>query len=146
MQLRMDNVSRLPTGLLMLQDQVPYVLGPRPGSCWTGWRPGGKREVSYRVRSDLRGRYPLGPLQLRLGDPFGMCELTRSFAAHDMLTVVPRTEALPPVRLAGAAPGHGDGRQRSLAQSGEDDVIRGATGTATTCAGCTGGPRPGTGS
>lgn len=28
--LRMDNVSRLPTGLLMLQDRVPYVLGPRP--------------------------------------------------------------------------------------------------------------------
>jgi hypothetical protein len=28
--LRIDNVSRLPTGLLMLQDRVPYVLGPRP--------------------------------------------------------------------------------------------------------------------
>lgn len=36
--LRMDNVSRLPTGLLMLQDRVPYVLGPGPGSSWTGWR------------------------------------------------------------------------------------------------------------
>lgn len=36
--LRMDNVSRLPTGLLMLQDRVPYVLGPRPASSWTGWR------------------------------------------------------------------------------------------------------------
>ncbi|CAM5522737.1 hypothetical protein STENM223S_07478 [Streptomyces tendae] len=36
--LRMDNVSRMPTGLLMLQDRVPYVLGPRPASCWTGWR------------------------------------------------------------------------------------------------------------
>ncbi|OII70461.1 DUF58 domain-containing protein [Streptomyces sp. CC77] len=122
-QLRMDNVSRLPTGLLMLQDQVPYVLGPRPRFVLDRVESGGKREVSYRVRSDLRGRYPLGPLQLRLGDPFGMCELTRSFAAQDMLTVVPRTEALPPVRLAGEAPGYGDGRQRSPARSGEDDVI-----------------------
>ncbi|WP_406140624.1 DUF58 domain-containing protein [Streptomyces sp. NBC_01089] len=121
--LRMDNVSRLPTGLLMLQDRVPYVLGPRPRFVLDRVESGGRREVSYRVRSDLRGRYPLGPLQLRLTDPFGMCELTRSFSPEDTLTVIPRTEPLPPVRLSGEAAGYGDGRQRSLALAGEDDVI-----------------------
>ncbi|MFF3941200.1 DUF58 domain-containing protein [Streptomyces phaeofaciens] len=121
--LRMDNVSRLPTGLLMLQDRVPYVLGPRPRFVLDRVEAGGRREVSYRVRSDLRGRYPLGPLQLRLNDPFGMCELTRSFSTYDTLTVIPRVEALPPVRLGGEAKGYGDGRQRSLALAGEDDVI-----------------------
>ena len=64
----------------MLQDRVPYVLGPRPRFVLDRVEAGGRREVSYRVRSDLRGRYPLGPLQLRLSDPFGMCELTRSFS------------------------------------------------------------------
>ncbi|MET8180968.1 DUF58 domain-containing protein [Streptomyces sp. NPDC005336] len=121
--LRMDNVSRLPTGLLMLQDRVPYVLGPRPRFVLDRVEAGGRREVSYRVRSDLRGRYPLGPLQLRLNDPFGMCELTRAFSAHDTLTVVPRVEPLPAVRLTGEAAGYGDGRHRSLALAGEDDVI-----------------------
>lgn len=121
--LRMDNVSRLPTGLLMLQDRVPYVLGPRPRFVLDRVEAGGRREVSYRVRSDLRGRYPLGPLQLRLSDPFGMCELTRSFSAYDTLVVIPRTEPLPPVRLAGEASGYGEGRQRSPALAGEDDVI-----------------------
>ncbi|WP_328867367.1 DUF58 domain-containing protein [Streptomyces sp. NBC_00304] len=121
--LRMDNVSRLPTGLLMLQDRVPYVLGPRPRFVLDRVEAGGRREVSYRVRSDLRGRYPLGPLQLRLSDPFGMCELTRSFTAYDSLVVIPRTEPLPPVRLAGESSGYGEGRQRSLALAGEDDVI-----------------------
>jgi uncharacterized protein (DUF58 family) len=121
--LRMDNVSRLPTGLLMLQDRVPYVLGPRPRFVLDRVEAGGRREVSYRVRSDLRGRYPLGPLQLRLTDPFGMCELTRSFSTYDTLTVIPRVEPLPPVRLTGEAKGYGDGRQRSLALAGEDDVI-----------------------
>ncbi|MGW1894809.1 DUF58 domain-containing protein [Streptomyces sp. NPDC002004] len=121
--LRMENVSRLPTGLLMLQDRVPYVLGPRPRFVLDRVEAGGRREVSYRVRSDLRGRYPLGPLQLRLTDPFGLCELTRSFSAHDTLTVVPRVEPLPPVRMSGEAKGYGDGRQRSLALAGEDDVI-----------------------
>ncbi|MEO3978878.1 DUF58 domain-containing protein [Streptomyces sp. CAU 1734] len=121
--LRMDNVSRLPTGLLMLQDHVPYVLGPRPRFVLDRVEAGGRREVSYRVRSDLRGSYPLGPLQLRLSDPFGMCELTRSFSAFDTLTVIPRTEPLPPVRLLGDASGYGEGRRRSLALSGDDDVI-----------------------
>jgi uncharacterized protein (DUF58 family) len=121
--LRMENVSRLPTGLLMLQDRVPYVLGPRPRFVLDKVEAGGRREVSYRVRSDLRGRYPLGPLQLRLTDPFGMCELSRSFSAYDTLTVIPRVEALPAVRLTGEANGYGDGRLRSLALAGEDDII-----------------------
>ncbi|MCA1223617.1 DUF58 domain-containing protein, partial [Streptomyces sp. 8L] len=122
-RLRVDNVSRLPTGLLMLQDHVPYVLGPRPRFVLDRVEASGRREVSYRVRSDLRGRYPLGPLQLRLTDPFGMCELTRSFSAFDTLTVVPRTRPLPPVRLTGDSSGVGDGGVRSLALAGEDDMI-----------------------
>lgn len=121
--LRIDNVSRLPTGLLMLQDRVPYVLGPRPRFVLDRVEPGGRREVSYRIRSDLRGRYPLGPLQLRLTDPFGMCELTRGFSAFDTLTVVPRVVPLPPVRLGGEATGYGDGRHRSPALAGADDII-----------------------
>nr|WP_308433736.1 DUF58 domain-containing protein [Streptomyces hiroshimensis] len=122
-RLRIDNVSRIPTGLLMLQDRVPYVLGSRPRFVLDRIEPGGRREVSYRVRSDLRGRYPLGPLQLRLTDPFGMCELARGFSAYDTLTVVPHTEPLPPVRLGAPGSGHGDGLRRSPALAGEDDVI-----------------------
>ncbi|MFF0436471.1 DUF58 domain-containing protein [Streptomyces sp. NPDC004327] len=121
--LRVDNVSRVPTGLLMLQDHVPYMLGPRPRFVLDRVEAGGRREVSYRVRSDLRGRFPLGPLQLRLSDPFGMCELTRSFSAHDNLTVIPRTEALPPVGLGGESSGYGDGQHRALALAGDDDII-----------------------
>jgi uncharacterized protein (DUF58 family) len=121
--LRVDNVSRIPSGMLMLQDRVPYVLGPRPRFVLDRVEPGGHREVSYRVRSDLRGRYKLGPLQLRLTDPFGMCELTRSFSAYDTLTVVPRVEPLPPVRLAGESSGYGESRIRALALAGDDDVI-----------------------
>ncbi|MBT2387733.1 DUF58 domain-containing protein, partial [Streptomyces sp. ISL-11] len=121
--LRVDNVSRLPSGLLMLQDRVPYVLGPRPRFVLDRVEPGGRREVAYRVRAELRGRYPLGPLQLRLTDPFGMCELTRGFSAYDTLTVVPRVDPLPAARLGGEATGYGDGRQHSLALAGDDDVI-----------------------
>ncbi|MFD2620980.1 DUF58 domain-containing protein [Streptomyces chumphonensis] len=122
-QLRVDNVSRVPTGMLMLQDRVPYVLGPRPRFVLDRVEGGGRREVSYRIRSDLRGRYPLGPLQLRVTDPFGMVELTRSFSTQDLLTVIPAAQPLPPVRLAGEATGYGDERRRALAVTGDDDVI-----------------------
>ncbi|MEZ0066795.1 uncharacterized protein (DUF58 family) [Streptacidiphilus sp. MAP12-20] len=121
--LRVDNVSRVPTGLLMLEDRVPYVLGPRPRFVLDRVEPRGHREVSYRVRSDLRGRYPLGPLQLRLGDPFGLCELTRSFTASDLLTVVPQVQPLPPVKLTGEWSGFGDSQARAVALAGEDDVV-----------------------
>jgi uncharacterized protein (DUF58 family) len=121
--LRIDNVSRVRTGLLMLEDRVPYVLGPRPRFVLDRIEPRGYREVSYRVRSDLRGRYPLGPLQLRLGDPFGLCELTRSFTAADLLTVVPQVQALPPVKVLGEWSGFGDSQARAVALAGEDDVV-----------------------
>jgi uncharacterized protein (DUF58 family) len=122
--LRVENPSRVPTGLLMLQDRVPYVLGPRPRFVLDRVEGGGHREVSYRVRSDLRGRYPLGPLQLRLTDPFGMCEMVRSFRGSDTLTVLPRTEELPPTGLGEDATGHGEaGRRAAPAAGGEDDVI-----------------------
>lgn len=121
--LRLENASPVPTGLLMLQDQVPYVLGPRPRFVLEPVEPRGHREVTYRVRSDLRGRYRLGPLHLRLADPFGMCELARSFGGEDTLTVVPRIEALPPVRLTGRGAGGGESRAMLPAPDGEDDVI-----------------------
>lgn len=122
--LRVENTSRVPSGLLMLQDRVPYMLGPRPRFVLDRIEPGGRREVSYRVRSDTRGRYPLGPLQLRLADPFGMVELSRSFNAYDVMTVLPRIEALTAASLGGDTSGHGnDSGHRIIALAGEDDVI-----------------------
>ncbi|WP_052851834.1 DUF58 domain-containing protein [Streptomyces avicenniae] len=121
--LRVENVGRLPSGLLLLQDRVPYMLGPRPRFVLDRIEPGGRREVTYRVRSDMRGRYPLGPLELRLTDPFGMAELSRSFSTSDTMTVLPYVEPLPPARLGGNANGAGDGARRGLAAVGEDDII-----------------------
>ncbi|MDB1089875.1 DUF58 domain-containing protein [Streptomyces sp. ACA25] len=122
--LRVENVARgMPTGVLMLQDRVPCVLGSPPRFVLDRIPPGGRRELTYRVRSDLRGRYPLGPLQLQLTDPFGMAELTRSFHASDTLTVLPHIEPLPSGALPGDSRGHGDGTRRTVSRAGDDDVI-----------------------
>ena len=120
--LRLSNLSRLPTGTLLLEDRLPYALGSRPRLVLE--RLGGQRAstVAYTVRAEVRGRYEVGPLVVRLTDPFGLCELTRSFATTARLTVVPQTESLPSVRLAGEYAGSGDSRARSVAVHGEDDI------------------------
>jgi uncharacterized protein (DUF58 family) len=119
---RIENVSRLPTGLLLVEDTVPYLLGGRPRVVLdrlASYRP---VDVGYQVSGEVRGRYPVGPLQVRLMDPFGMCELQRSFASVDTLVVTPPVVPLPAVRLTGEWAGAGQSTARSIATSGEDDA------------------------
>src|SRR5262245_24076487 len=120
--LRLSNLSRLPTGTLLLEDRLPYALGSRPRLVLE--RLGGQRAstVAYTVRAEVRGRYEVGPLVVRLTDPFGLCELTRAFTTTGHLTVVPQVVSLPSVRLAGEYAGSGDSRARSVAVHGEDDI------------------------
>ena len=121
-RLVLENVSFLPTGLLLLEDEVPYTLGGRPRFTVDRVGPGQHRVVHYPIRSDARGRYRIGPLRLRLADPFGLVELTRSFTAVDMLTVVPAVHPLPSIKLGGAWESGGESVSRSVAIRGDDDA------------------------
>ncbi|GAA1603632.1 DUF58 domain-containing protein [Catellatospora bangladeshensis] len=120
--LRLQNMSRLPTGTLLLEDRLPYALGSRPRLVLEKLGAQQASSVAYTVRAELRGRYEVGPLTLRMTDPFGLCELTRSFPSSDKLTVIPNVAALQLVRLAGEYSGTGDSRARSVAVHGEDDA------------------------
>jgi len=120
--LRLQNMSRLPTGTLLLEDRLPYALGSRPRVVLERLGAHQASSVAYTVRADVRGRYPIGPLVIRLTDPFGLCELNRSFPSVDRLIVIPQVVTLPTVRLAGEYAGTGDSRARSVAVHGEDDA------------------------
>jgi uncharacterized protein (DUF58 family) len=117
-----ENVSHLPTGLLMIEDQVPSSLGPRPRFVVDRLAPLSSTSVSYPVHSSRRGRYSIGPLSVRLADPFGFCRLDRSFRGQRHLLVTPRIESLPSVPLTGDWTGTGESRARSIASAGDDDV------------------------
>ena len=126
----------------------PTCSGAGPRFVLDRVEPRGRREVTYTVRSDVRGRYTLGPLAIRLTDPFGMCELSRSFTARDTLIVVPRrSQPLPAVRARRRVDGQrrepGPRRWPAPARTTSRPA---STGTATTCAGCTGGPPRGSAS
>jgi uncharacterized protein (DUF58 family) len=120
--LRLQNLSRLPTGTLLLEDRLPYALGSRPRVVLERLGAYQASSVAYTVRADVRGRYEVGPLVVRLTDPFGLCELSRAFPSTDRLTVIPEVAALPTIRLAGEYAGTGDSRARSVAVHGEDDA------------------------
>lgn len=119
--LEVANVSGARCGLVLAEEHVPYVLGTRPRFVLPGLEPGERRAISYPVRSDVRGRFTVGPLSLTLTDPFGMGEHRRSFSARDELVVTPPVVALPAVSLSGDWTGSGDSRPRAVAASGEDD-------------------------
>jgi uncharacterized protein (DUF58 family) len=121
-QLALTNDGRLPTGLLLLEDHLPYVLGTRPRFVLDRMAPRHRRAVSYVVRSDLRGRFTIGPLAVRLRDPFGLVELQRRFTSTASLVVVPRVLPLPPIPLTGAWTGSGDNRPRAFASGSAEDV------------------------
>jgi uncharacterized protein (DUF58 family) len=121
-RLELENLTRLPTRVLLAEDRVPYSLGPSPRFVLARLGGGRRAAVTYSLRTDVRGRYLVGPLRLRLADPFGMCELTRAFTATDPLVVVPPTFPLTPVQAGGMWVGTGESLARSAAASGEDDV------------------------
>jgi uncharacterized protein (DUF58 family) len=121
-RLRLDNVSRLPSGVLLMEDNLPYVLGGRPRFVLDRVEPRGVREVSYPVRSEVRGKYRVGPLSVRLTDPFGLVELTRSFSGVDDLVVTPVVTPLPAVRLGGDWSSGGDAISRAVSATGHDDA------------------------
>ncbi len=119
---RVANVSRLRTGLLLAEDTVPYALGSRPRFVFEGIGGGGYRSFSYQLGSDTRGKYTVGPLRVRVADSFGLVSITRAFTSTSTLTITPRIIPLARPPLGGTWLGDSDSGRRSIAASGEDDV------------------------
>ena len=121
-QLDLTNDGKMPTGLLLLEEQLPYVLGTRPRFVVDKMGPRWRRTVRYVVRSELRGKYPVGPMSVRLSDPFGLVQLDRAFQSTASLVVTPRVVPLPVIPLSGAWTGSGDNRPRAFASGSAEDV------------------------
>jgi uncharacterized protein (DUF58 family) len=121
--LRLENVSRVPTGLLLAEDTVPYALGSRPRYVLDKIERHGVRQLTYPLRSDLRGKFQIGPLHLRVADSFGLVELTRSATGRTTFVVTPRVVGLSRSVISRTWAGEGEGRARLTSTAGEDDVI-----------------------
>jgi uncharacterized protein (DUF58 family) len=118
---RVRNVSRRRTGVLLAEDLIPAPLASRPRFLLDGIEPGGHRELSHQIRPDSRGRFSLGPLRVAVADPFGLVQFSRSYGATSTLMVTPRIFPLPPATAPRSGPGEGNGGMHTIPGVGEDD-------------------------
>lgn len=117
-----ENRAPAKTPLLMAEEQLDYALGDRPRFVVPPLRAGERCSVTYTVRSHIRGRHRLGPLGVRLRDPFGLTSRVGAVSGSGELIVLPRIEPLG----SGRPPGNGIGAEGAIphmvALHGEDDV------------------------
>jgi uncharacterized protein (DUF58 family) len=121
--LELANVDRRPGGLWLLTEGLPEELGVEPRFVVDRLAPGATTGLRYRVHGGRRGRHALGPLRLRLVDPFGLVLRTSTGEDTVPLVVVPRVRPLGPGGPTAGSGGTGEGSRRSIAVHGEDDVI-----------------------
>lgn len=103
-RLRLENASRL--GKLWVEIEDRSTLPGHQASLVTALAGLGAREWTVSTRLTRRGRFQLGPLRLRSGDPFGLFPVQRAVRGTVDLLVYPAVAPLPSVALpAGDLPG-----------------------------------------
>ncbi len=119
--LTVTNEDTRPTPILMAEEQLDYALGDRPRFIIPRLGPGERQHLPYRVRSNVRGRHRLGPLALRVKDPFDLTVRVAVVADVGQVVVLPRV-----LDLVGGASATGVGTEGTIphmvALHGEDDV------------------------
>jgi uncharacterized protein (DUF58 family) len=96
-----------------------------------GWRwarflvpplpPKAASRAAYRLPTEERGIFDIGPLEVSLGDPFGLATSKFTSVGVARLTVYPRIDAITPLPTAqGHDPHSGAQHPRALLGSGED--------------------------
>lgn len=126
-ELQLRNDGRVPASLLLVEDRRPSGI-TAAGDDETA----GARFVvrSLRARQVVklrwlavgrrRGRYAVGPVRIRLRDPFGLAERTRRYRGTDDLVVFPTIESLATTGGRGFRQGAETSAQRRVFHRGEE--------------------------
>lgn len=121
-QLTVTNRSVLPTGALMLEDRLPARLTGRARFVLDGLNGRETRTVAYHVPRLPRGTYDAGPLRVRLTDPFGLIDTTRSFSARSHFVITPVVDRLPDLHLPNSWDLGENAGSHSIGSRGADDA------------------------
>ena len=92
--LDVSNKGRGRAPLVMLEDRIPPGISGRARFVLPAIEAGGDREASLKIRPEQRGRYEVGPLELEVGDPFGLARLRSRVLGVSEFIVHPRIESL----------------------------------------------------
>jgi uncharacterized protein (DUF58 family) len=118
--LDLRNDARMPGSLLLVEDACPPALGARPRFVVPGLARGATVTLRYELGGGARGRYRVGPLRVRIRDPFGTAERVRRYRSSDELLVYPRIERLGAGMPSGSHHGSGSSDSRRLLNTGDE--------------------------
>jgi len=118
---RIRNVEPTPSPVVMAEESIDYALGDRPRFVLPALRPGDVQEVQYTVRSHTRGVHRIGPLGVRVRDPFGLTLRTAAVSGDAEIVVLPKVVPLPHGRSLGSGIGSEGSVPHMVALHGEDD-------------------------
>jgi len=118
----LKNISGRRTQLQLAEEHVDNLLGHPPRFIMPAMEPGDIREMNYQIRSQVRGRYQLGPLTLRRQDPYGLASITATQPGTTDILVLPRIEILGRGRPRTHDVGAEGAIPHLVALHGEDDV------------------------
>lgn len=126
-QLELRNDGRVPTPTLLVAEQLPDSIGvvgqAEAGVArfvTGGVAPGRVLATTYRAVTTVRGRHAIGPVTVRVRDPFGVAERTRRYTATRDVIVYPRIEPLAPQRIKGTHMGSGSSDSRRVFATGDE--------------------------
>jgi len=118
-ELSIRNLQTAPTPVLRLRDPV---TGTRGADLLLSPLGRGERSVAaYRLPTDRRGLVEIGPLDVVVGDPFGLTSVATKAAPRVGVTVYPHIDAIGPLPYTtGHDPLAGARQPNSLGRTGED--------------------------
>lgn len=114
------NAARLPAPLLLAEDDCHPSLATSTRVVIAGLRPGQTTGFRYPVQGSIRGRWTVGPLTMRVRDPFGLAERVRRDRTRTDVVVYPVVEPLGGGSVDGAHHGSGTSRTRRLFTTGDE--------------------------
>lgn len=122
--LALEKRGNLPAGLLLFEEHIPESLGKRPRFGVNNVSGAWRREVSYPLEGNQRGRYQIGPLLVRSRDAFNLVKFDRQFTATSEILVTPRIHPLGTMsNVTGGGGASGETRPQRLGVVGSDDVL-----------------------
>jgi uncharacterized protein (DUF58 family) len=126
--LRVTNTGFFPVTGLMLEDRLPAVRGgaldQRARFALTILRSGQTTDIVYPLPMLPRGRFTVGPLRLRMTDPFGLVEMVEPFPAVSEIVIVPQIHELGAQSLPGGHEQLGGSSVHAVGSLGADLTVR----------------------
>lgn len=109
---------------LVVEDHAPLALGGTARLGVPRLRSDQTLDLEYRVRSEVRGSYRLGPATVVAADVFGLVRATRLIGGTVTLDVLPRVHRLADLTLGELGGSRGSSASASAAAAPDDVSIR----------------------